>query len=65
MSCPRGFIREGEDSEIICSNLKDLVEQQQYILDNFWNRGLPAHLKIKEIERSRSAMINPHYEPKC
>ena len=29
--------------KIICSNLKDLVDQQQYIFDNFWNRGIPAH----------------------
>ena len=54
-------------SEIICSNLKDLVDQQQYIFDNFWNRGIPGQQKIREIEGDISALIRhhpAHYETK-
>lgn len=58
------FEKGNIEPEIICSNLKDLVDQQQYIFDNFWNRSLPAHLKIREIDRNRSAMINPRSETK-
>jgi two-component system, OmpR family, sensor histidine kinase VicK len=35
---------------IIFSNIKELVEHQQYVFDSFWNRGIPAELRIREIE---------------
>ena len=36
--------------QIIYSNLKDIVEQQQYVFDTFWSNGRPAEQRIKEIE---------------
>jgi len=35
---------------IIFSNIKQLVEHQQYVFDSFWNRAIPAELRIREIE---------------
>jgi two-component system, OmpR family, sensor histidine kinase VicK len=37
-------------SQIIYSNVKEVVEQQQYIFDTFWVKSIPAEQKIKEIE---------------
>ncbi|MDQ5877100.1 MAG: HAMP domain-containing histidine kinase, partial [Thermoproteota archaeon] len=32
------------------SNVKEVVEQQQYIFDTFWRKAIPADQKIREIE---------------
>jgi two-component system, OmpR family, sensor histidine kinase VicK len=37
-------------SQIIFSNVKELVEHQQYIFDSFWSRAVPAERRIREIE---------------
>ena len=38
-------------SEIIYSNVKEIVEhQQQYVFDSFWSRAIPAERRIREIE---------------
>ena len=37
-------------SQIIYSNVKEIVEQQQYIFDTLWNKALPAEEKFREIE---------------
>ena len=34
----------------VYSNMSEVVEQQQYIFDNFWNKTIPAEERIKEIE---------------
>src|SRR5918911_4343877 len=44
------FEKEKVASQIICSNLKEIVEQQQYIFDSFWHRSIPAYQRILEIE---------------
>jgi signal transduction histidine kinase len=44
------FEKEQVASQIIYSNLKEIVEQQQYIFDSFWDRSIPAHQRIMEIE---------------
>jgi two-component system sensor histidine kinase VicK len=36
-------------SEIIYSNVSELVEHQQYLFDTLWNKSLPAEEKIREI----------------
>src|SRR5436309_405883 len=46
--------------QAVYSNFKEVVEQQQYIFDNFWNMGVPAGERIKEIEEGRTI----HYETK-
>lgn len=37
-------------SQIIYSNLKEIVEHQQYTFDSFWSKAIPAEEKIREIE---------------
>jgi two-component system, OmpR family, sensor histidine kinase VicK len=36
--------------QVIYSNVKEIVEQQQYLFEGFWNRATPAEPRIKEIE---------------
>ena len=38
-------------SQIIYSNMKEIVEEQQYIFDTLWNKSISAEDKIKEIEQ--------------
>jgi two-component system sensor histidine kinase VicK len=36
--------------QLLFSNLPEIVEQQQFIFDTFWDKAIPAEQKIKEIE---------------
>jgi signal transduction histidine kinase len=40
--------------QIIYSNVKNIVEQHQYLFENLWTRAIPAEEKIKEIENQIS-----------
>ncbi len=44
--------------QAVYSNLKEVVEQQQYIFDSFWIKAMDAEERIKEIEEGRVI----HYE---
>ncbi len=46
-------------SHIIYSNVKEIVEHQQYVFDSFWTRAVPAKNMIREIEEGVL-----HYETK-
>ena len=37
-------------SQIIYSNLKEIVEHQHYVFDTLWNKAIPAIRRIREIE---------------
>jgi signal transduction histidine kinase len=37
-------------TELIYSNVKGIVEQQQYLFETLWNKSMPAEQKIREIE---------------
>ncbi len=37
-------------TEVIYSNVKEVVDQSQYIFDTFWRNAIPAKRKIKDIE---------------
>ncbi len=39
----------GKVSQIIYSNLLEIVEQQNYIFDTLWNKAIPATKRIREI----------------
>jgi two-component system, OmpR family, sensor histidine kinase VicK len=41
--------------QLVYSNVKDMVEQQQYLFNSLWNRSMPAELIIKEIEEGIEA----------
>ena len=36
--------------EIVYSNVRSIVEQQQYLFENLWNKAVPAERRISEIE---------------
>src|SRR5919199_6093668 len=36
--------------QLIYSNVKDIVEQQKYVFESFWNKAIPAERRISEIE---------------
>ena len=36
--------------QVIYSNVKDIVAQQKYVFESFWNKAIPAENRIKEIE---------------
>src|SRR5215208_1479440 len=38
-------------SQIIYSDVKEIVEQGQYVFDTLWNKAIPAEQKINEIEQ--------------
>ena len=40
----------GSIQQVIYSNVKDIVAQQKYVFDSFWNKAIPAENRIKEIE---------------
>ena len=51
----RGYIAYGTMQQsllqqVIHSNVKEIVEQQRYVFENFWNRAIAAQIKIREIE---------------
>ncbi|MEP6576278.1 MAG: ATP-binding protein [Nitrososphaerota archaeon] len=46
-------------SQIIYSNVKEIVEHQQYVFESFWTRAVPAENIIREIEEGVT-----HYETK-
>ncbi|TVP41828.1 sensor histidine kinase [Candidatus Nitrosocosmicus arcticus] len=37
--------------QLIFSNVPEIVEQQQFIFDSFWDKGVPAEQRITEIEK--------------
>lgn len=37
-------------AQLIYSNVKEIVEQQQYVFDTLWNRAIPSEVRLKEIE---------------
>jgi two-component system sensor histidine kinase VicK len=36
--------------QVIYTNVRDIVEQQKYVFESFWNKAIPADQRIKEIE---------------
>ena len=61
---PATFHEKGKPaSQIIYSNVKEIVEHQRYVFDNFWYRAVPAKQRIKEIEEGTlSSAATLHYE---
>ena len=65
---PATFHEKGKPaSQIIYSNVKEIVEHQRYVFESFWNRAVPAKQRIREIEEGTSssaaaAVATLHYE---
>ena len=48
---PATFHEKGKSaSQIISSNIKEIIENQKYVFDSFWYRAIPAKHRIIEIE---------------
>jgi two-component system, OmpR family, sensor histidine kinase VicK len=48
---PATFHHKGKPaSHIIYSNVREIVDHQQYVFESFWTRAIPAQQRIKEIE---------------
>jgi len=48
---PASFHYKGKPaSEVIYSNMKELVAHQQYVFDTLWNKSIPAEEKMVEIK---------------
>jgi two-component system, OmpR family, sensor histidine kinase VicK len=48
---PESFHEEGKSaSQIICSNVKEMIDNQKYVFDSFWSRGIPSEYRIRELE---------------
>ena len=37
-------------AQIIYSNVKEIVEQEQFVFDTLWNKAIPFQVRVKEIE---------------
>lgn len=44
-------------SQVIHSNAREMVEQQEYVFESFWDRAVPAKTRITEIEEGRGSPI--------
>jgi two-component system, OmpR family, sensor histidine kinase VicK len=52
-------------AQLIFSNVKELVEQQQFVFDTLWNKAIPFEVRIKEIEeRIKPESIEIIVDPK-
>ena len=52
---PATFHERGKPaSQMIYSNVKEIVNHQQYLFDTLWNKAIPAEQKIKELEEGVS-----------
>jgi two-component system sensor histidine kinase VicK len=48
---PLILFRKGEvASQIVYSNIKEVVEHQQYVFDTLWKKSIAAEMRIKQIE---------------
>jgi two-component system, OmpR family, sensor histidine kinase VicK len=53
---PATFHEKGKPaSQIIYSNLKELIEHQRYVFDTFWDKAISAEQRIRDIEEERES----------
>jgi two-component system, OmpR family, sensor histidine kinase VicK len=51
--------KSNPSTHVIYSNVKEVVEQGQYIFDTLWNAAIPAEKKIREIEMGSVPAAEP------
>lgn len=61
---PATFHERGKPaSQMIYSNVKEIVNHQQYVFDTLWNKAIPAEQKIKELVEGVSEFeVNTYHE---
>jgi two-component system sensor histidine kinase VicK len=48
---PASFHERGKSaSQIIYSNVKEMIDNQKYVFESFWSRGIPGEYRIRELE---------------
>jgi two-component system, OmpR family, sensor histidine kinase VicK len=48
---PASFHEKGKSaSQIIYSNVKEMIDNQKYVFESFWSRGIPSEYRIRELE---------------
>jgi two-component system sensor histidine kinase VicK len=48
---PASFHEKGKSaSQIIYSNVKEMIDNQKYVFESFWSRGIPGEYRIRELE---------------
>jgi two-component system, OmpR family, sensor histidine kinase VicK len=51
---PATFHEKGQPaSQMIYSNVEELIDHQKYVFDSFWNKAIAAGQRIREIEEGR------------
>jgi two-component system sensor histidine kinase VicK len=50
--------------QTIYSNIRAFIDQQQYIFETLWNKGVPAEKKIKEIEEEEVQGVTRQHKTK-
>src|SRR5919108_4832995 len=49
---PTTFHEKGKPaSQVIYSNVKEIIEHQRYLFETLWNKAIPAEQRINEIEK--------------
>jgi len=43
--------------QLIISNVPEIVDQQQFVFDSFWDKGIPSEIRIKEIEKGIKSSV--------
>ncbi|WP_458742949.1 sensor histidine kinase [Candidatus Nitrosocosmicus sp. T] len=43
--------------QLIFSNVPEIVEQQQFVFDSFWEKGIPSEERIKELEKGIKSSV--------
>jgi signal transduction histidine kinase len=43
--------------QLIFSNVPEIVEQQQFVFDSFWEKAIPSEQRIKEIEKGIKSSV--------
>jgi hypothetical protein len=49
------------ESQIIYSNVKEIVERQKYIFNTLWNKAIPVIKRIREIEEEQTSITEVLY----
>jgi nitrogen-specific signal transduction histidine kinase/sugar-specific transcriptional regulator TrmB len=48
---PASFHEKGKSaSQIIYSNVKEVIDNQKYVFESFWGKGIPSEYRIRELE---------------
>lgn len=43
--------------QLIFSNVPEIVDQQQFVFDSFWEKGIPSEIRIKELEKGIKSAV--------